>query len=236
MADKLFLVMPAYNEEKNIVFGIIHWMNVLLQVTEDFKIVVINDGSTDGTEELLRDLEATYPFLIVISRENKGHGPTIIEGYKYAIEHGADYVFQTDSDGQTDPDDFEKFWDRRHDYSAIFGRRLHREDGNDRIFVEFVLCKLLWGFFRVNIPDANAPFRLFEAGKLKEYLSMIPDNYTLPNVMLTVFFSKKEKIIFKNIHFYERCSGKNSMDFIKIIKIGIKSARDFSYFRKKYKG
>lgn len=58
-------------------------------------------------------------------RENEGHGPTLIRGYKQALAEHADFIFQTDSDGQTNPNEFESFWEKRHDYDAVFGVYYH---------------------------------------------------------------------------------------------------------------
>ena len=53
----------------------------------------------------------TRPLLVAQTKPNGGHGSTVLYGYRYAIENGADYVFQTDSDGQTPPSEFDEFWE-----------------------------------------------------------------------------------------------------------------------------
>ncbi|MFR5150156.1 MAG: glycosyltransferase [Ruminococcus sp.] len=67
------------------------------------RLVIINDGSKDNTYELLQKCAATRPLLIPLDKPNGGHGPTVLYGYRYAIRQKADYIFQTDSDGQTNP-------------------------------------------------------------------------------------------------------------------------------------
>ena len=80
--------------------------------------MIINDGSRDDTYEIASAECETHPLLTVLTKPNGGHGSTVLYGYRYALENGADYIFQTDSDGQTDPAEFEKFWQirelRRH--------------------------------------------------------------------------------------------------------------------------
>lgn len=90
---------------------------------------MINDGSKDDTYRILQEMAKDKELLTILTKSNSGHGPTIIYGYKYALKNDADYIFQTDSDGQTNPEEFEKFWNEKNDYDAIFGNRIDRGDG-----------------------------------------------------------------------------------------------------------
>lgn len=169
-----------------------------------------------------------------LTKPNSGHGPTLIYGYNYALSNGADYIFQTDSDGQTNPLEFESFWNRREKYDALFGNRMKREDGKSRVFVEKTLCRILKLYYRVRIPDANAPFRLMKAQYVREYLSMLPENYNLPNVMLTTFGAYyKKKIKFVPISFKPRQGGINSINIKRIILIGKQALKDFREIKKR---
>ena len=118
--DKIYIVMPAYNEETNIKKVIDEWYHLLQEADNESKLVVADSGSTDKTHEILMDLQKEYTHLEVISNTGKQHGPKVIALYKYAIQHGADYIFQTDSDGQTNPDEFDSFWNMRQEYDGIF--------------------------------------------------------------------------------------------------------------------
>lgn len=100
------------------------------------RLVIINDGSKDNTYSLIKDAESDHPLLKGLTKKNGGHGSTVLFGYRYAISHHADYIFQTDSDNQTNPSEFEAFWKLRTKYWAIIGNRSHREDGEQRIMVE----------------------------------------------------------------------------------------------------
>ena len=145
MNDVLYIVIPAYNEEENIGRTVSQWYSVVESHDGCGKsaLVIVNDGSTDDTWRQLQELAKTRPLMIPLAKENEGHGPTLIYGYNYALEAGADWVFQTDPDGQTDPYEFSAFWDSRHDYDAQFGNRTERGDGKDRAFVERTLCRIL---------------------------------------------------------------------------------------------
>ena len=227
--NKLYIVIPSYNEQINIENLVCDWYPVTEQY--DGKLVIINDGSKDDTYSVLMKLAVDRPKLEVLTKENGGHGDTLLYGYRYAIDHGAEWIFQTDSDGQTKAAEFAGFWEARNSYDAIFGHRRVRGDGAIRKFVEDVLCIVLWCMFGIRVPDANCPFRLMKAEKVAQYTKKLPVHYSLPNVMLTVFFSKNDKVKFKEISFEKRKSGQNSINMKKIVKIGMQSLRDFRYFR-----
>lgn len=180
------------------------------------------------------ELKRQYDKLEILDTSNKFHGPKVIALYNYAIEQGADFVFQTDSDGQTDASEFQAFWDLRNNYDAILGKRLVRGDGKSRAFVEKVVCLLLRVIFGVKIPDANAPFRLINTNMLKKHIYKMDSDYNIPNIMLTVFFVlANENILFKSISFKARNAGQNSINMLKIIKIGLRAIKDFYCFKSK---
>ncbi|MCH5249525.1 MAG: glycosyltransferase family 2 protein [Lachnospiraceae bacterium] len=231
--DNLYLVMPAYNEAENIEDVVNAWYPLLEGKGEGSRLVVADSGSTDNTHKILKRLMDSYPKLEVLSDTGKQHGPKLMALYGYAIDKGADYIFQTDSDGQTNPDEFNKFWKMRVKYDAVIGKRPSRGDGKFRKFVEKVLCRILRVYFKVSVPDANAPFRLMKTELVSKYLKRLPDRYDLPNVMLTTYFAYfRENIKFVNISFRPRQGGVNSLNIPKIVKAGWKALHDFRLLRK----
>jgi len=233
MSDILYVVMPAYNEEGNIENVVRAWYPVLDGKDEASRLVIADVGSTDKTHEILESLVKDFPKLVVFTNNDKQHGPKVIALYDYAIKQGADFVFQTDSDGQTNPDEFDAFWQMRNDYSAVFGSRPVRGDGKSRALVEKVVCLLVRLFFGVKVPDANAPFRLMRTDAVKKYLYRLPSDYNIPNIMITTYFVHyKEKCTFKDISFKPRQAGTNSINIPKIVKIGWKALSDFAAFKK----
>lgn len=231
--DNLYVVMPAYNEEANIEGVVRSWYKVLEGKGELSKLVVADSGSKDRTHDILADLQSELPKLVVLSNTGKQHGPKLIAMYDYAHKMGADYIFQTDSDGQTNPDEFEAFWNMRSEYDCILGKRSVRGDGKARAFVEKVVCFLLKLYFKVTVPDANAPFRLMKSDVVAKHIGRFNPDYNLPNIMLSTFFSfYKEKLTFVEISFKPRTAGKNSVNIPKIVKIGYKALGDFHRFKK----
>ena len=226
--DKLYLVMPAYNEEENIGQVIADWYPVVEQIGGESRLVVLDDGSKDRTYSILKDACADHPLLIPVKKENQGHGATVLYGYRYALEQEPDYIFQTDSDGQTDPREFWEFWEQREAYDMVIGHRCRREDGRSRIFVTQVLKLVIRLCFHEDVTDANTPFRLMKAEVLREQIRLIPENFNLSNVILSVIYAKKGlRVKYIPITFRPRQGGENSINLKKIFGIGCHAVRDF---------
>lgn len=233
MSDKLYIVMPAYNEEANIETVVAEWHPVVEKIGPDSKLVVVNDGSKDKTYDKLLELKEKYPQLEPVTKANSGHGATVLYAYNYALDHGADYIFQTDSDGQTRPDEFGPFWDDRKLYAAIIGHRNHRQDGFSRVFVTKTLKLVIKLVFGVTVTDANTPFRLMPRATMEKYIPKIPKDFNLSNVILSVLLVKnKENVKFVPITFRPRQGGVNSINLKRIFKIGIQAVKDFRVIKK----
>lgn len=233
--DKLYIIVPAYNEAENIKKLIDDWYPIVekYNANGESRLVIVNDGSKDNTYDICCRYAENKPLLKPLTKQNGGHGPTLLFGYRYALENNADYIFQTDSDGQTDPNEFKQFWNLRNEYDAIIGSRSAREDGVSRKFVEKTLLFILKITFGVRIPDSNAPFRLMKRQLIEKYIDKMPTDFNLPNVMFTTYFSYfHEKIKFIEISFKPRQGGVNSINIKKIVKIGWKALGDFKYLKK----
>lgn len=233
MSDKLFIVMPAYNEEANIESVVKEWHEVVVNIGPDSRLVVVNDGSKDKTYDKLLELKEKYPQLDPVTKANSGHGATVLFAYNYALENGADYIFQTDSDGQTLPSEFPPFWEERKLHAAIIGHRNHRQDGASRVFVTKTLKLVIRLIFGVSVTDANTPFRLMPRATLEKYIPKIPKDFNLSNVLLSVLLVKnKEDVKFVPITFRPRQGGVNSINFKRICKIGWQAVKDFRVIKK----
>ena len=233
--EKFYFVMPAYNESENIKETILQWYPLIekINLVEGCQAVlaIANDGSKDDTGEVMRRLKAEecLQYFEPIDKLNGGHGQTVLFLYRYALENGADYIFQTDSDGQTSPEDFFQMFEHRHEYDFQIGYRKEREDGLSRVFVTKVLRLVVWLMFHEWVTDANTPFRLMQKDKLKAIMDVIPHDYFLCNVAISAIAVKWHyKIKFYEITFRPRQGGVNSINMRRIFKIGLKALGDFS--------
>lgn len=200
----------------------------LINTGVDASLVIANDGSKDHTLAKLEELSSSHPYLVALDKPNSGHGATLMHLYRYAIDHNADYIFQTDSDGQTNPDEFWQFWNEREKYDLQVGHRNTREDGFSRIVVTKVLKAVVRLSFGVSVIDANTPFRLFNVKKMADVLSLIPQDFFLANVAMSAIAVKNKKHArWLPITFRPRQGGVNSINLRRIFKIGIKALGDF---------
>ncbi|WP_373212099.1 glycosyltransferase family 2 protein [Ruminococcus sp. 5_1_39BFAA] len=237
--DKLFIIIPAYNEEENIRQVIDEWYAVVEKHNGggESRLVIIDDGSKDSTYSIMKEYTKDRPLFQPITKPNGGHGATVLYGYHYALEHGADYVFQTDSDGQTLPSEFGPFWKQRQQYDMLIGWRKSREDGAARVFTTKVLKLVIRLCFGVNVRDANTPYRLMKAETLRKNIKFVPKNFNLSNVLISVIYAKKRlKVKYIPITFRPRQGGVNSVNMKNIFKTGKQALKDFREINKQLSG
>lgn len=228
--ESLYIVIPAYNEEENIEQVIADWYPVIQSHNGEGKsrLVIIDDGSKDGTWALLQEAAKSRPLLMPLTKPNGGHGATVLFGYRYALENEADYIFQTDSDGQTLPEEFEPFWQIRKDWDMVIGWRKGRQDGASRVFVTKTLKAVIRLCFGISVKDANTPYRLMKSTTMAEYIDLIPKDFFLSNVILTVIFEKKHcRVKYIPVTFRPRQGGVNSINMKKIFRVGRQALTDF---------
>ncbi len=107
--DKKTVIIPTYNERENIAAII----RKALSLDGDYGILVIDDGSPDGTADIVTGLQKEYPGRIdLICRKGKlGLGTAYITGFKWCLEHGSDYIFEMDADFSHNPDDLPRLYE-----------------------------------------------------------------------------------------------------------------------------
>lgn len=229
--EKFYIVMPAYNEEANIESVVAQWHPVAERLRKegvDATLAIANDGSKDSTYARMLELAKKYQYFEPIDKPNSGHGATVLFLYRHAMLKGADYIFQTDSDGQTDPNEFWQMWENRKSYDLQVGHRNHREDGASRVVVTKVLKGVVRLTFGVGVTDANTPFRLMDTKAIAPVLELIPRDFFLSNVALSAIAVKRKlRTRWIPITFRPRQGGVNSINLRRIFKIGWKAIGDF---------
>ena len=93
--EKLYIVIPAYNEEENIKQVIDDWYPVVEKYNGngESRLVIMDDGSKDSTYAIMQEYAKDRPLFHPITKPNGGHGATVLYGYNYALENNADYIF-----------------------------------------------------------------------------------------------------------------------------------------------
>jgi glycosyltransferase involved in cell wall biosynthesis len=224
MTLELSVVIPAYNEASAIGDVLRAWSHVLVRLGIDHEIRVYDDGSTDATGDVLSKAAATLPRIVVATHPNRGHGPTVLRGYR---EASGDWVFQTDGDGEGSPDDFATLWNARHGYDVLVGRRTHRRVPLPRRCLT-VGCRLAVRFlFGASIRDANSPYRLMRRSCLVEMLADVPEATFAPNAVLSGLAARRGlRIGEMPVRWERRRAGPGSIVGWRVGKAALRALRD----------
>ena len=118
--------------------------------------IISEDGSVDGTKEVLIRLGASLPLNLFMSDDRKGYSRAVIDGMRSLK---ADYLLCLDSDGQCDPADFRKFWEARDRQDVAIGWRIKRADSLLRRVLSRVFHIVYQLFYRAAGPRPKLPFR-----------------------------------------------------------------------------
>lgn len=151
---------PAYNDQHTIE-GIVRTIALeMLKVTDDFEVLVVNDGSRDDTGNILNRLQAELPFLRVIHHDtNRGYGAALITGFANATK---DVIFYTDGDGQYDVREIHNLLSKLGpNIDLVNGYKVKRADPWYRIVIGEVYRRTMRFVFQLSIRDVDCDFRLF---------------------------------------------------------------------------
>lgn len=163
---QLSVVLPAYNEEKNIGRTMDYLFWHLTFLVQDFEVIVVNDGSSDGTAEKVKQRIQTEERLRLITHaENKGYGAALVTGFQAARK---DLLFFMDADGQFDIRELCRMLPLIGEHDAVFGYREKRVDPTIRLLNA-------WGWKRavrfflpmITIRDIDCAFKLFRTELLQ---------------------------------------------------------------------
>jgi len=208
---KIAIVVPAYNEEKNLK-KLIEDLRTLR--SSRFDVIIVNDCSTDGTFELASRLGCVVLDLPI----NLGIGGAVQTGIKYALENGYDLAVQVDGDGQHPPAEIPKLIKAINETQSdvVIGSRFivgegYRSTFPRRLGIRYfqVLLKLLTG---QNITDATSGFRLLNKKAMALAAEYYPDEYPEPETALS-FLLHGLKIAETPVIMKPRAGGESSIKF-----------------------
>jgi dolichol-phosphate mannosyltransferase len=150
------VVLPAYNEAEAI-RGVILAFYSEIACKLPSKLIVAEDGSVDGTREILVELSKEVPISLFCDSQRKGYARGVGDALKKC---GEDWVFFSDSDGQYFPSDFWQLWENRNGYDMIIGRKLYRSEGIHRTVLSKGFHGVANNLFGLNLHDSDCGFRL----------------------------------------------------------------------------
>ena len=226
MPDKprLSVIMPVYNEEGAIVAALDEIKDYVLALIPASELVVVDDGSRDATGRLLDEAASADPRIKVIHQPNGGHGAALLTGLKAAQ---GDYVFLIDSDRQIPLDNFESAWaEMLAGRDAVFGVRRRRYDPVLRLYLSRLIKHSVNVLFRVQLSDANAPYKLFRRGIFQEARDCVPDGTLAPSMFLAIFAkSRGYNILEIDVTHKERDTGEVTLRKFKLLKFCARGLR-----------
>jgi len=196
---------PAYNDVGSI-GKIVHTMAWLLpKLTKDYEIVIVDDGSKDGTGDLLRMLAREYPFLKVIHHGvNRGYGAALITGFANCSK---ELVFYTDGDGQYDVEELPLLLRAlTNEVDLVNGYKISRADPMHRVVAGRIYQLLMRLLFRLHVRDVDCDFRLFRRSLLAR-TQLTCDSGVICVEMMRRFQSRGCRIVEVPVHHYHRSHG-----------------------------
>jgi len=163
--QSVWVVIPAYNESRVIA----RVVGELVQCKASYNVVVVDDGSTDGTNSAVRSL----PVHILTHPENLGQGAAIATGIEYALQQKADIVVTFDADGQMRPEDIDKLLAKLSEgFDVALGSRFLDRRPEGMPLVRKFLLRLAVVFTRITsglrITDVHNGFRAFRADAVRK--------------------------------------------------------------------
>ncbi len=179
----LSIVMPCYNEADQIEETLRAWADSLGEEYGHYEIIVVNDGSTDGTGRILDRLRKEIPALRVIHQLNGGSEAAIRRAYEDS--RGA-HILQTESNSRFDPSDFVPFWERRNQNGLLIAQRTRPLEGwLTRLHGKAVheMVKFLFG---AEWREPQVAFRLISRPCLTSQLAHLPRGFGQVNLGMTL--------------------------------------------------
>jgi glycosyltransferase involved in cell wall biosynthesis len=155
----LSVFFPAYNDSGTIASLIIAALQSASKLTQNYEVIVVNDGSSDSTARILDELARVYPQLKIVTHEvNRGYGGALRSGFAAATK---DVVFYTDGDAQYDPSEMDLLWAKMTTgVDLVNGYKVSRSDPWHRIVIGRVYHHTVKIMFGLRVRDVDCDFRL----------------------------------------------------------------------------
>jgi glycosyltransferase involved in cell wall biosynthesis len=227
----LSIVMPAHNEAQAIEDAVRDLQTHVLGLIPDCEVIVVDDGSTDGTGDRLDRLAAAEPRLRVIHQSRGGHGRALRTGMDAAR---GNYLFLLDSDRQIPLDAFPSLWEAARQRDGAFGVRKKRHDPRLRLLLSALIRTALRLLFRTALQDANVPFKLFRRRIWLDARELMPEDTLAPSLFLAVYVRCRGSDITElPVPHRVRQTGTGSLRYWRLLKFCLRAFRQMLQFRRR---
>jgi glycosyltransferase involved in cell wall biosynthesis len=210
----LTVFYPCYNEEANVERTTEAALAACRRLSDDFEIIIVNDGSRDRTGAIADDLAARYdPVRAVHNHPNLGYGGALQRGFREATK---DWIFYTDGDGQFDFGEIEKLLPMLDEFDIVSAYRLDRKDPLVRKVNAWCWTTLVNVLFGMRVRDIDCAFKIFPR-KLFEQIEM----WSMGALIDTEILAKATRLGYRigqiGVHHYPRTAGQQTGANLKVI-------------------
>lgn len=211
MKDSFSVIIPAYNEQATIVKTVESLLSCLRGLGAIFEIIVVDDGSTDGTKEELKKL-VDLEFLVLLSHPyNKGYGAALKTGISRSRY---DWILTYDADGQHQPESISPLLAVENFDLIIGSRQINYKDPLVRRPGKKLLHWVAEYLSQKKIPDLNSGLRLARKAMLARYLHIFPNGFSFSTTSTIAAFKGGYNVVFVPVEVKPRSSGKSQVSFL----------------------
>ncbi len=220
--EELSIFFPFWNEQDNVESVVTKAMVVAEKVAKTWEIIMIDDGSTDKTFEVIKKIANKDKRLIPVSHKiNRGYGAALKTGFEKARY---EYVVFNDGDGQFDFSEVSKLMERIDNADLVIGFRKKRLDHPFRHILMNMLKILDYLFFRFKFKDIDCGFKLFRKEAINKILPLSSEGAMITTEILAKAKKNKLKIVEVEVHHYPRLFGDQSGGNIRVILRAVKES------------
>jgi glycosyltransferase involved in cell wall biosynthesis len=209
MVPSLSVVLPAFNEEKNVGAAVQRALEVLPALAAEFEVIVVDDGSRDNTAGVVQELMISHGSHVRLLRHtiNQGYGAALRSGLTNAR---SGLVFYTDSDNQFDIGELEYFLPLAETHDVVIGFRVYRYDPVLRSILAWVYNRLVGILFRVRVRDVDCGFKLFRREVLAR-ISIESSDFFVDTELVAKARKWNFRIAEKGVRHYARVAGETTV-------------------------
>ncbi|HEV3139588.1 MAG TPA: glycosyltransferase family 2 protein [Vicinamibacterales bacterium] len=203
----LSVFFPAYNDSGTIASMVIRTVKAASELTPDFEIIVVDDGSADGTADIADELARTYPQVRAVHHPtNRDYGAALQTGFRAATK---DLVFYTDGDAQYDPAELSLLWARMTaDADLVNGYKISRSDPFHRIVIGRVYHYIVSLLFGLRLRDVDCDFRLMRRS-IFERINLEKTSGIICVEMMKKIQDAGFRIVEEPVHHFHRTHGQS---------------------------
>jgi glycosyltransferase involved in cell wall biosynthesis len=209
MVSSISVVLPAYNEEANIERAVRRCVEVLPDLAATYEVIVVDDGSRDGTAEVAQQLvEELHPRVRLLRhRRNLGYGAAIATGFSHG-RHAL--LFYTDSDNQFDIGELAWFLPLVETHDVVVGFRVYRYDTVLRSILSWLYNRLVNVLFRVRVRDVDCSFKLCRR-EVVDKVDLEADDFFVDTELIARARKWNFRIVEKGVRHYPRTAGETTV-------------------------